>query len=158
DLVPTCIELVPGQGEHPALRMQVEDADVRTRPMLYMVHQRIQADLEQVTTRVVGWGELVVEDAMVREPPVVEDVVADAGDVDRLARWSDLEGHVDTLALVAEEVAEDLTRGLAARQRVGHDIGQLGHVDADGPIEGLRRLYGLVGQGGQVHTVPIEIA
>ena len=106
-------------------------------PVLDVVHQGVERDLEQVVARLAGRRELVVDDAVMRGPPVVEDVVERARDADRLAVRADLEGHVDPAAAVAEEVVDDLDGRLAPGPGVGHDVGQLAHVDLDGADERL---------------------
>ncbi len=70
-------------------------------------------------------------------PPVVEDVVERAGDAHRLAARPDLEGHVDPAPAVAEKMVEDIDSTPTPGASVGHDLGQLAHIDLDGPDERL---------------------
>ena len=119
ELVPLAVDLLPRQLDHPPLGVEVEHADVGLGPVLDVVHQGVEGDLEQVVARLAGRRQLVVDDPVVGGPPVVEDVVEDAGDADRLAARPDLERHVDPAPAVAEELVEDLAGRLAAGEGVG---------------------------------------
>src|SRR5438128_2077445 len=74
-------DLVPRLLEHLSHGMQVKYADVRLGAVLNMVHEGIDAHLEQIVARFVRGGELVVDDSVVIASPVVEDVVEDAANV-----------------------------------------------------------------------------
>ena len=135
--MPLAVDLVPRQLDHPPLGVEVQHADVGRRAVLDVVHQGVERDLEQVVAGLAGRRELVVDDPVMRRPPVVEDVVERARDAHRLAVRADLEGHVDASSTVAEEVVDDLGGRLAAAPGVGDDLGQLAHVDLDGADERL---------------------
>ena len=121
DLVALGPNVLPLLLDHLPGRVQVEHAGVRLGAVLEVVHEDVDADLKQVIARLMGGRQLVVEDAVVGGAPVVEDVIEDAGDVDRLAVRPDGERGVHATAAVAEHLAEDVVdaAGPASRRRRG---------------------------------------
>ena len=76
--------------------------------VLLVMHERIERHLEQVVGGAIGWGQLVVEDAVAGVPKVVKDVVKLARDLDLVAHRIYDEDGLHASASVTEHVSEDL--------------------------------------------------
>jgi hypothetical protein len=157
DLVPLGPDVLPLLLDHLPGRVEVKHAGVRRGLVLGVVHEDVDADLEQVVARLPGGGQLVVEDAVVVGPPVVEDVIEEAGDVDRLVVRPDVESRIHAAAAVAEHVAQDLVDRPPQLEREGEDVGQLADVDAQGAHERLLLGAGLLEEPVAVEAVPVDV-
>ena len=126
--MPLLVKGLPFQLQHLPSRMQVEDGHVGLGLVLGVVHEAIDAHLEEVVGRLVAGRQLVVDDPPPGDAPIVEDVIQLARQVDRFAMLAHLESHIDAAAAVAEQLFDDL-RGLHADGNgVGQDVRKFADV------------------------------
>jgi len=154
--VPLAVDLGPCHLDHESIRVEVEHAHVGLGPVLNMMHQGIESNLEQVVAGLACRCELLVDDPMVRGAPIIEHIIEDPGDTDRFPLWSNLESHIDPSPSVAKELPENFLCGFAAVAGISDDVREFAHVNPDSADKCLLLGDGSESQGIEIDTVEVQ--